>query len=276
MKRSSRAVMREFPAAIVSPVLVVSVAILGAVAPATVRAQQPGGPPEKFENLKVFSKDNPRDSLLGIMRGFTSALGVNCTYCHVTEPAPAGAPGPRERLKPAADDKQTKKTARFMIKMADSLNRVVLAALPERHSPKITVSCATCHHGSPLPQTTQAMVAEAIEKGGLDSAMARYRRLRADMVNGRYDFREGPINDVATTLAARGQAPDAIRLLEMNQEFFPNSADVDLTMAEVYLKSGDRDKAIAHFRAALVKRPNDPRVTRRLQELGVPATGGTR
>jgi len=255
---------------------IASATMLGAVAPAAAHAQQPGGPPEKFENLKVFPKDIPRDSLLGIMRGFTAALGVNCTYCHVTEPAPAGAPGPRERLRPASDDKETKKTARFMIRMADSLNRVVLAALPERHSPTITVSCATCHHGSPLPQTTQAMLAESIEKGGLDSAMARYRRLRADMVNGRYDFREGPINDVATALAARGRAADAIRLLEMNQEFFPNSPDVDVTMAEVYLKSGDRDKAIARFRAALVKRPNDQRVMRRLQELGVPATGGTR
>ena len=197
--------MRVLLSAIVTPALIASV-ILGALAPTALRAQQPGGPPEKFENLKVFPKDIPRDSLLGIMRGFTSALGVNCTYCHVTEPAPAGTPGPRERLKPASDDKQTKKTARFMIRMADSLNRVVLAALPERHSPTITVSCATCHHGSPLPQTTQAMLAEAIEKGGLDSAMARYRRLRTDMVNGRYDFREGPINDVATMLAARSRA----------------------------------------------------------------------
>lgn len=269
MKRAS------FPA-LGTPALIAAAAILGTLAPTRLRAQVPGGPPEKFENLKVFPKDIPRDSLLGIMRGFTGALGVNCTYCHVTEPAPAGAPGPRERLRPASDDKQTKKTARFMIRMADSLNSVVLAALPERHSPAITISCATCHHGSPLPQTTQAMLAEAIEKGGLDSAMARYRRLRADMVNGRYDFREGPINDVATTLAARGRAPDALRLLEMNQEFFPNSADVDLTMAEVYLKAGDRDKAITRFRAALVKRPNDQRVLRRLQELGVSATGGTR
>jgi tetratricopeptide (TPR) repeat protein len=257
-----------------APALIASALLLAALAPATARAQQPGGPPEKFENLKVLPKDIPRDSLLGIMRGFTVALGVNCTFCHVTEPAPAGAPGPRERLKPAADDKQTKKTARFMLRMADSLNRVVLAALPERHSPRITVSCATCHHGSPLPQTTQAMMAEAIDKSGLDSAIATYRTLRADMVNGRYDFRDGPINDVAATLAARGRTADALRLLEMNQEFFPNAPEVDVAMAVVYLKAGYRDEAIAHLRAALVKRPNDQRVMRRLRDLGV-STGGS-
>jgi hypothetical protein len=267
---------RVLPTASAAPALVALALMLGALVPATARAQQPGGPPEKFENLKVLPKDSPRDSLLGIMRGFTVALGVNCSFCHVTEPAPAGAPGPRERLRPAADDKQTKKTARFMLRMADSLNRVVLAALPERHSPAITVSCATCHHGSPLPQTTQAMMAEAIEKTGLDSAIATYRRLRADMVNGRYDFRDGPIDDVATTLAARGRTADAIRLLEMNQELFPSSPEVDVTMAEVYLKAGDRDSAITHFRAALVKRPNDPRVMRRLRDLGVAGGSGTR
>src|SRR3569832_2997275 len=89
-----------------------------ATSAATLRAQPPGGggQPEMFENLKVFPKDIPRDSLLGIMRGFTGALGVNCTYCHVTEPAPAGAPGPRERLQPASDDKETKKPARIMIR----------------------------------------------------------------------------------------------------------------------------------------------------------------
>ena len=232
------------------------------------RAQQPG-PPEKFENLKVFPKDIPRDSLLGIMRGFTTALGVNCQYCHVTEPAPAGAPGPRERLRPALDDKQTKLTARFMLRMVHSLNDSVLPALDKRHTPAIRVTCATCHHGSPLPQTTQAMMSETIERAGVDSAIASYRKLRGEMISGRYDFREGPINDLALSLATSGRSAEAIKLLEMNQEFFPSSADVDATMAEVYLKGGDKDRAITRYRAALVKRPQDPRILRRMQELGV-------
>ena len=242
--------------------------LLGAAIASPLHAERPG-PPEKFENLKYFPKDIPRDSLLGIMRGFTTALGVNCQFCHVTEAAPAGAPGPRERLRPALDDKQTKLTARFMLHMVDTLNHAILPALDKRHTPAIAVTCATCHHGSPLPQTTQMMMAEQIERVGIDSAIAGYRKLRADMVAGRYDFREGPVDDVALSLAGRGRADDAIRLLDMNQEFFPASADVDLTMAEVYMRKGDKDRAIARYRAALVKRPNDQRIMRRMQELGV-------
>src|SRR5438067_1326964 len=98
---------------------------------------------------------------------------------------PGAANAPRMQLKPELDDKPQKNTARFMIRMADSLNRVVLAALPERHSPAVTVSCVTCHHGSPIPQSTEAMLSESIEKQGVDSAIARYRRLRQDMIAGR-------------------------------------------------------------------------------------------
>ena len=54
----------------------------------------------------------------------------------------------------------------------------------------------------------------------------------------------------------------------MNQEFYPSSADVDLTFAEVYRRAGDRNNAIARYRAVLTKRPNDMRARQRLQELG--------
>lgn len=36
-------------------------------------------------------------------------------------------------------------------------------------------------------------------------------------------FREGPIEDLALSLATSGRTADAIKLLEMDQEFFPAS-----------------------------------------------------
>ena len=238
----------------------------------------PGGPPAPFENLKVYPKDIPHDSLIAIMRGFTSALGVNCQYCHVAEaaPGPAGGP-PRERLRPALDDKPTKGTARFMIRMADSLNRVVLAALPRRHQPAVGVACVTCHRGSPLPQTIDAVLGETVARAGADSAVAQYRGLRADMVSGRYDFREGPVVALAQSLTGAGRTADALKLLQVAQEFAPNAPAVDFAMADAYLKAGDRDQAITRLRVVLTKQPNDPRARQRLQALGValpPAPAG--
>ena len=257
-----------------APIVAGAIALAGlAGVPRAAAAQQPS---QRFENLKVFPKDIPRDTLLQIMRGYTFALGVRCQHCHVQEPAPAGgggggAPGgpPRERFNFPSDDKETKHKARFMMRMTDSLNRVVLAALPNRREPAVRIGCVTCHHGSPIPQTLETTLAEAIEKFGTDSAVARYERLRQDMTSGRFDFSENSLSELARTLGERGKTAEALAMLQLNQKYYPDSPEIDLQTAELHLKRGEKEQAVARFKAVLARRPNDMRVRRRLQELGV-------
>ena len=244
--------------------LLAAAALVSASVPALAQGGQQPPPPE---NLKFFPKDIPRDTLLTYMRGFTYALGVNCAYCHVEEPA--AQPGGRPRMRPALDDKIEKQKARFMLAMADTLNRITLASLPQRHE-GVNIQCVTCHRGSPIPGTIETVIADAVDKFGPDSAIARYRKLRENMGNGRYDFTEGPVNSVSRSLAERGKADAAISLLLMNQEFNANSADIDFQLGDIYEKKGDKEKAIARYQAALTKRPNDPRVKQRLTNLGKP------
>ena len=227
---------------------------------------QGGGQQQPYENLKYFSKDIPRDSLLGIMRGFTYALGVECSYCHVQEMQPNGRP----RTRPGPDDKVEKLKARFMLGMTDTLNRVTLAAVPSRHE-GVRVNCVTCHRGSPIPGTIETVLTEAIDKFGTDTAIARYRKLRETMASGRYDFTEVPVNGLARSLAAdKGKQDAAIALLLMNQEFNPGSAEIDFQLGDIYEKRGEKDKAIASYEAVLKKRPNDMRARQRLTQLGKP------
>ncbi len=249
----------------------------GVVGPATRGAAAQA--PEKFENLKVLPQDITRDSLFQVMRGFTYALGVRCQFCHVTEPAPAGTPpgpggAPAERLVFKADDKVEKRTARFMLRMVDSLNHAILPTLPDRHDPPIAVACATCHRGSPLPQTLDMVLASVIDHYGVDSAVARYQKLREDMVYGRYDFSELSIDELARRLSATGKLTEAIVMLRMNQRYYPDSPDIDFQLAEVYAKRSQKDSAIQCYRAVLAKRPDDMRVKRRLTELGATPSGG--
>ncbi|HEX5435954.1 MAG TPA: c-type cytochrome [Gemmatimonadaceae bacterium] len=225
------------------------------------------GQPRKFENLKYFPKDIPRDSLLSHMHGFTRALGVRCQFCHV-EDTTARAQGGRERLIFKLDDKPTKRKARFMLRMVDSLNNVVLAKLPDRSNPPVMIQCVTCHRGSPYPQTLATVLTEADHKYGVDSAVARYKMLREDMVSGRYDFSEASLTEIAETLGAQGKTADAIALLQLNQQYNPNSANIDFAMAELYRQSGNEDRAIAEYRMVLQKRPNDRRAMQRLRQLG--------
>jgi tetratricopeptide (TPR) repeat protein len=134
----------------------------------------------------------------------------------------------------------------------------------------VNIQCVTCHRGSPIPGTIETVIADAVDKFGPDSAIARYRKLRENMGNGRYDFTEGPVNSVSRSLAERGKADAAISLLLMNQEFNANSADIDFQLGDIYEKKGDKEKAIARYQAALTKRPNDQRAKQRLTNLGKP------
>jgi len=249
----------------------ITAAIAIAASPTVDRAaaQGGGGPPQQqpYENLKYFSKDLPRDSLFTIMRGFTYALGVNCAFCHVEEePAQAGG---RPRLKPALDDKVEKRTARFMLTMVDTLNGVTLANVPQRHE-AVRITCVTCHRGSPLPGTIETVITDAVEQFNVDSAIARYRKLRENMGNGRYDFSEFPLSVAARTLAGRGKADAAVAILTMSQEYNPSSADVDMQLGDIYEKQGDKDRAVTRYQAAWQKRPNDPRIRGALTRLGKP------
>lgn len=221
--------------------------------------------PEKFENLQFFPKDIPRDSLIQTMRRVSLSLGVRCNYCH------AGGDGQSLRgVNFASDDKPTKKKARFMFGMTDTLNRVTLASLPDRADPPIRVQCVTCHRGSPLPRTLAATLVDVDQKLGVDSAIARYRGLRETvMESGRYDFSEETLSEAARTLGQQGKVADAVRLLELNSEVHPNSGQIDMELADMYARNGDKDKAIARYRAVLARQPNNPNAKRGLQQLGV-------
>jgi len=220
--------------------------------------------PEKFENLQVLPKDIPRDSLIQTMRRITGSLGVRCSYCH------SGGDGQSlQGVNFAADDKPAKKKARFMLAMTDTLNRVTLAMLPDRSDPPVRVQCVTCHRRSPLPRSLSATLVEIDQKLGIDSAIARYRSLRETMESGRFDLGEQSLSETARTLAQQGKTADAVRILETSSEFHPNAPQVDAELADMYARNGEKDKAIAKYRAVLAKQPNNPMARRGLQQLGV-------
>jgi len=221
--------------------------------------------PEKFENLQYFPKDIARDTLVNIMRGFSFALGVRCQYCH------AGGDGISFRgVDFKSDEKPTKRKARYMLRMADTINNQLLAALPDRSSPPVRVACVTCHRGLSKPATLASTLTDAIESKGTDSAVALYRRLRQNtMTDGKFDFGEWSMNELARTLAERGKTAEAIAMLELNQEFYPQASELDFMIGELHRLRGEKDKAITRYRATLQKDPNNQGAKRRLAELGV-------
>ena len=95
-----------------------------------------------FKNIQRF-KGVPAARLLRIMNGgYSRALGVTCTHCHVEEDF-------------ASEDKRPKRAAREMAAMHRSINEQLgkmqnLASKPEERA----INCSTCHRGAIDPMAT--------------------------------------------------------------------------------------------------------------------------
>lgn len=221
--------------------------------------------PEKFDNLQVFPAGTPRAVLVQRMREFSFALGVRCAHCH-TE----ASPGVANRY--ASDARPAKQQARAMLRMVDTINATLLPALPSHAAPRVTVDCVTCHRGVALPKSLQTTLFEITEAEGAAAAVARYRDLRnTALASGRYNFGEWEINELARRLTEAGRTAEAITILEMNLEFHSGSADIEMMLGNIHRGRGERDAAIARYRAALAKVPEHEGAKLRLAEMEKPA-----
>jgi tetratricopeptide (TPR) repeat protein len=218
--------------------------------------------PAKFTNLQVLPKDISRDSLVGIMRRFSLSLNVRCQYCHVGGDGVSFA-----GVEFAKDDDPDKLKARFMLRMVDSLNRVVLPQLPGRSANPVRIECKTCHRGAAQPLLLTQLLERVRADSGIAAAVARYRQLRENSGQaGRYDFGEWEVNLWAERLAAMEQSADAIAVYELNLEFFPKSGAILTSLGRLH-EPTNRTKAIEYFERALVLQPGDSTLRRRVEGL---------
>lgn len=219
--------------------------------------------PDEYTNLEVLPKDITRERLTAIMRGFTAALGVRCSTCHVGEEG-----NPLSTYDFASDDKTTKLKAREMLRMVQAINGQYLANLPQRTRPNVRVTCATCHRGVRRPEPIESVVENTMYEEGLDSAIQRYRSLREQYYGAAaYDFTDRPLAGLAQRIS-RDDADAARRLVELNLELNPRSAPSYDVLGGIAEQAGDTAAAIDAYGKALAINPDDRRALGRLRELG--------
>jgi tetratricopeptide (TPR) repeat protein len=177
-------------------------------------------PPDAFTNLQVLPKDITQSELIDVMAGFTRALGVRCTHCHVGDPAQ-----PLATYRFDLDEKPAKRKARAMLAMVQAINQDHLSKLDSRNDPPVRVECVTCHRGTTAPRILSDALLLAYTRAGIDSVFTAYRALR-QRYYGRatFDFGEVPLADVGARLWDDGQPADAVRLHALNVEMNPASA----------------------------------------------------
>jgi len=228
--------------------------------------------PDEFSNLQVLPADISRPELIGIMRGFSFALGVRCTYCHVGEEGQ-----PFSEYDFPSDDKSGKVKARFMLQMVMQLNDDVLPGLSDvarRSRPEIRVECVTCHRGVRLPRQIGEVIAIAIGARGVEAGIERYRELREEYYgSGSYDFGEQPLVELGGELA--GDNPDgALAIYGLALEYFPESVQALVGTAQVHIARDETEAARAALLKAQELAPDEPRIQRMLERLGGGGGGG--
>lgn len=116
-------------------------------APAQTQEHRPHRPLPKPVNLKVLPKNIAPEELIHIMRGFTGALGVECSFCHARNEQ-------THKLDFASDAKPEKQTARLMIRMTQTIDNEYLAKIddPDATPADKHVTCGTCHRGHHMPE----------------------------------------------------------------------------------------------------------------------------
>ncbi|MGH7468222.1 MAG: c-type cytochrome [Longimicrobiales bacterium] len=219
--------------------------------------------PEKFQNLKVLPANISRDSLVQLMRSFSFATGLRCEDCHVL-----GENNAFEGARFHLDDKPNKRKARFMLEMVNKINQDLRAGLPERDSLTLAVECKSCHRGNVKPFLLRTELHRIVNTEGIPAAVARYRLLRerATLI-GAYDFREWEMNELARQLTAEGKLAAAIAMLVLNEEFYANSPSIPALLGTLYERENRKDDAIAAYRRALERNPNDRASRARLDAL---------
>ncbi len=229
------------------------IAFLLAVTPAVAQF------PDKFSNLQVLPKEISKSDLQATMRRFAFALNVRCPYCHVQKADTT--------MDFAADDKDKKKTARLMLQMVATINRDYVSKIAG--PPPAQVECVTCHRGLAEPRTLNAVLAEAIEKQGINEAIKQYHDLRSQYLgSGEYDFGERPLNQLAESLMAKGRNKEAVAIMETSfAANNPTSVWSYHVLAMSHQANGEVEKAKADYSKVLELHPDDGWAKQQLEAL---------
>ena len=240
-----------------------SVGLVAVVFTVTSRAQQDRWSwPEKPKNLQVLPSDWPGSRLSPVMRGFTRALGVRCSYCHVGEEGKS-----LTTYDFASDQNPNKDRAREMLRMLGSVNDHLRKIEPSGDK-RVNMWCHTCHRGRPRPMTLEEELGEQYRIKGVDAAISHYHDLKTNYAQkGAYDFSERSLNIFGYELLEKKDTASAIRVFSMNTRLFPKSANVWDSLAEGYMKAGDIKRAKQYYQRSLKIDPKNESAREHLKEI---------
>lgn len=257
---------RRHPRALIAVIAMVFLAtlVITTLVPPTSSAQQDQWTwPEKPKNLQVLNKDWPGSRLSPVMNGFTRALGVGCSYCHMGEKGK-----PLSTYDFASDKNPNKDRAREMLRMLGSVNGHLKKIEPSGDK-RVNMWCHTCHRGRPRPMTLEEELGEQYRLKGVDQALRHYQELKQNYsVKGAYDFSERSLNLFGYEVLEKDAAA-AIRVFALNAQVFPKSGNVWDSLAEAHMKAGNMMLAKRYYEKSLKLDPKNESARANLKKIAV-------
>lgn len=104
---------------------------------------------------------------------------------------------------------------------------------------------------------------------GLDAAVKQYLELKKNQPE-EFDFREQLLNNLGYQLMGQGKLKEAIRVLQVNVVSYPSSSNVYDSLAEAYMKNGDKAAAIENYEKSLKLDPANTNAVDMLKKLRAP------
>jgi tetratricopeptide (TPR) repeat protein len=108
-----------------------------------------------------------------------------------------------------------------------------------------------------------------IASGGIEQAAKQYHDLKA-AAPATYNFDEGELNALGYQLIRAKKFKEAIRVLQLNVEAYPQSANVYDSLAEAYMDGGDKPQAIASYQRSLQLNPKNNNAVQMIKKLNAP------
>lgn len=102
---------------------------------------------------------------------------------------------------------------------------------------------------------------------GIAATVDQYHALKQNN-DAAYDFDESELNELGYELLGRNKTSDAVEILKLNVQAYPDSWNVYDGLAEAYMKSGNRELAIANYKKSLALNPKNANAVEMLKKLG--------
>jgi hypothetical protein len=98
------------------------------------------------------------------------------------------------------------------------------------------------------------------------AAIRAYNSLKDNYEND-YNFKETQLNTLGYQLLQAGMKKEAIEILKLNVEQFPDSFNVYDSLGEAYMTNGDKDLAVKNYKKSLAINPKNDNAKKMLQQL---------